>query len=63
MADAIRCRDACGAHVADMDEALAKAWTFLEISKGWRCPDCARELNRVNTQYTESDSGDNVQGF
>lgn len=63
MNDPINCCDACGRSVADMDEALAKAWSFLEISKRWRCPDCARDLTRVNQAYTESDGGDNVQGF
>lgn len=44
----IRCCDGCKREVADMDEALAKAWHFLEISKRWRCPQCARELVEAN---------------
>lgn len=58
----LRCCDGCGRTVADTAEAEAKAWQFLEISKRYRCPQCVRDLNRVN-HYIESDSGDNVQGF
>ena len=59
----ICCCDGCKAEVADMSDAQAKGWHFLEISKRYRCPACARALERVNAQYTESDHGDNVQGF
>lgn len=49
----IRCCDGCKREVADMDDALAKAWRFLEISKRWRCPDCARELAAANRPRVE----------
>ncbi|WP_398498153.1 hypothetical protein [Variovorax sp.] len=48
MADPIRCSDGCGRTVAGQSDAEAKAWTFLEISKRWRCPTCARELALAN---------------
>lgn len=47
-ANAIGCTDGCKRTVANMDEALAKAWRFLEISKRWRCPACVRELDVAN---------------
>jgi rubredoxin len=50
----LRCTDACGRTVADMSEAEAKAWRFLEISKRWRCPACTRELDAANHRMAES---------
>jgi len=47
---AIRCQDGCGRTVQDEAEALARAWTFLTISKRWRCPECVHALNNVNTK-------------
>lgn len=44
----VRCRDACGAVVADEPEAGRAGWQFLEIQKRWRCPQCMRELLQVN---------------
>lgn len=38
-----------------MSDALAKAWGFLEISKRWRCPKCARELIEVNEAYSAAE--------
>jgi hypothetical protein len=40
----IRCRDACGAVVADEQEAQDSSWSWLSISKAWRCPECMRAL-------------------
>lgn len=54
--DPLRCCDGCKREVADMSEALAKAWHYLEISKRWRCPDCARELDVVNELYSKNDN-------
>lgn len=46
--DAIRCNDDCKASVLDMDAAMAQAWTYLEITKRWRCPSCRRALDAIN---------------
>ena len=46
----LRCQDGCGSTVKDTSEAEAKAWTFLTISKRWRCPNCRRALDTVNTR-------------
>ena len=43
-ASTIRCRDACGAARADEEACISAAWTYLQISKGWRCPKCAAAL-------------------
>lgn len=53
-ADPINCCDGCGCKVADASEAEAKAWRFLEISKRYRCPACARELDEVNRRNQEA---------
>lgn len=58
MADPIRCCDGCGRAVADQAEAEAKAWHFLEISKRWRCPACARELVQANAAHAASPGGE-----
>lgn len=57
MADPIRCCDGCKRPVADQSEAEAKAWAFLEISKRWRCPSCARELAQANAAHAASPEG------
>lgn len=46
--DPIPCSAGCKRSVADMAEALAKAWTFLQITNRWRCPACTRELEEAN---------------
>lgn len=55
MLDPINCCDGCGRKVADMSEAQAKAWHYLEISKRYRCPACARELDEVNRRSAEAE--------
>lgn len=44
----LRCTDGCGKTVADMTEAMAKAWHILEITGRLRCTECARALDAVN---------------
>lgn len=43
-----RCRDECGT-AAQVDVTLPgpPGWYFLEITKTWRCPACARALQAV----------------
>lgn len=60
--DPIACAAGCKRTVADEDEATAKAWEFLPITKRYRCPACRRELYQVNGRV-ESDFGDSEQGF
>lgn len=56
-AEPLRCCDGCGRSVADMSEAEAKAWHFLQISKRWRCPSCARELDAANHRASSGAAG------
>lgn len=44
----IGCRGGCGAKVVDEEAAQAAGWAFLEISKGYRCGACDRELRAAN---------------
>jgi rubredoxin len=44
---ALACQDSCGATVADEAAALHAGWTFLAISRRWRCPDCWRALAEI----------------
>jgi hypothetical protein len=44
----LRCRDACGASVADQDGAERAGWSFLQITNSWRCGACAGALYRAN---------------
>lgn len=44
----ISCNDGCKDSVKDMDEAMAKAWHYLQITKRYRCVACARALAAIN---------------
>lgn len=61
--DPIGCRDECGRHAKDESEAEARAWTRMVIGKGWRCPDCTRELEIVNHTYGECPKLQFDEGF
>lgn len=43
----LRCADACGRAVTP-EEAEHTGWTYLEIQRRWRCPQCQRELRATN---------------
>lgn len=43
----VRCRDGCGAVASNEEAALAQAWSWLPVSKTWRCPACARVLREL----------------
>ena len=45
--DMTACRDGCGRSVPDA-ELLQAGWTFLPISRRWRCPVCWRALEKVS---------------
>lgn len=47
-ADAINCTDGCGRSVPDVAEANAQAWSLLQITGRWRCPQCSRQLRAIN---------------
>lgn len=57
--DPIRCCDGCGRSVSNQPEAENKAWHFLQISKRWRCPACARELAQANQRAASLASQNN----
>lgn len=40
----IRCRGLCGAALPDDEAALRAGWSYLQITTGWRCGLCEREL-------------------
>lgn len=45
----IGCRDECGTRVELPPGQLEPpGWTWLEIQKRWRCPNCARTLAAMN---------------
>jgi len=44
--DTTACRDGCGRTVLD-DQLLPSGWTFLPISRRWRCPACWRALEAL----------------
>jgi hypothetical protein len=58
----IRCRGQCGAVVADDRAALQAGWSYLQITAGWRCGACERELyaasHIVGTDTVTSDALD-----
>ena len=45
---AIRCRDQCGAEVADEGAAERAGWSCLQTTGGWRCGPCAGALYRAS---------------
>ncbi len=51
----IGCTDGCKRR-ATQEEAEQMAWRFLEISKRWRCPSCARELQEANDRINAQQS-------
>lgn len=40
----IGCRGLCGAELKDEDAATKAGWSYLQITAGWRCGSCDREL-------------------
>lgn len=55
--DLIRCRDGCGRSFVSPGAAAA-GWRFLDIAKGWRCPDCVRKLDRANASLGDDQGGE-----
>jgi hypothetical protein len=52
----ISCRDGCGREVND--EAPEKgSWTYLQITKRWRCPACTKVLHLINKSTPEEETG------
>ena len=43
----IRCRDTCGRSVEDEAAALQAGWSYLEITKAYRCGACDGALRAV----------------
>jgi hypothetical protein len=44
----IGCRGACGAKQPDSDAAAQAGWRYLEITNGWRCGACDRDLEAAS---------------
>lgn len=44
----ISCRGACGKKVADPEAAGAAGWVYLQITRGYRCPDCEEDLRKAS---------------
>lgn len=53
----IRCRGLCGSAVPDDEAALRAGWSYLQITAGWRCGSCEREL-RAAGRITGHDQAD-----
>lgn len=57
----IGCRGGCGLKMADDDAASQAGWNYLEITKGWRCGTCERELRAASGIVGHGlDSGDDL---
>lgn len=41
---AIKCRGQCGLAVVNDEDAVRAGWTYLQITRGWRCGACGRAL-------------------
>lgn len=51
----IGCRGGCGAKQPDDAAAARAGWRYLEITKGWRCGSCERELAQASTMQGQGD--------
>jgi len=47
--DPITCAAGCKRTAADETAATAAGWEHLPISRRWRCPQCWRELQAINS--------------
>jgi hypothetical protein len=47
--DHITCTDSCGRKVL-IDAVEQSGWSFLPITRRWRCPQCWRDLQAVNVK-------------
>ena len=45
----IGCRGGCGAKQADDEAAMHAGWLYLQITNGWRCGKCERELRAASS--------------
>lgn len=43
----VSCSDGCKRSLHE-DEVLPAGWSYLAISKRWRCPECHRALAAIN---------------
>lgn len=55
----IRCSDGCGRAVTE-EQLKTSGWTYLAISRRYRCPVCVRELAKANEPPSPR-SADDVQ--
>lgn len=44
----IACRDGC-----KRTAGTGSGWTYLPLSRQWRCPQCTRELREANETYSQ----------
>lgn len=55
----IGCRGGCGAKQPDDDAAALAGWRYLQITKGWRCGPCDRDLVAASSLRGQgADTGD-----
>lgn len=47
--DPISCAGGCKRSVEDAAAATRAGWEYLQISRRWRCMNCWRELQAVNS--------------
>jgi hypothetical protein len=45
----VKCRGGCGKSHPTDDAAMHAGWTYLWITKGYRCGDCERELRAAGS--------------
>lgn len=51
----INCRSGCGVTMADEAAAIQAGWWYLQITRGWRCPSCDRELLNASSLVGTAD--------
>ena len=56
------CDDGCGASIEMLPAESPPGWTYLEISRRWRCPECSRALNEVNGYGYGTEPNDTTVG-
>ncbi len=49
--DPTACRDGCGAAVSWPER---NGWTYLEITKRWRCPACRKQTEACKAEQEKS---------
>jgi hypothetical protein len=55
--DGVACRDSCGKTLPSEDAALQAGWSYLAVSRLWRCGACEGALMSVNAKKDQNAAG------